>query len=148
MSKMTIDTKRWELKLLHLTSAVAGAVENSVKKGSDIVLKKTIQNLSGQAHPYGTPGPSPGELPVTRITSNLKGSMRMEKVAYDLILIFPDVNKAPYAAAVHDGSKDVDNAVIMPRRPYLYEAVRETREQVTDKIKDEFLSVIREYGLS
>lgn len=142
MSKMTIDTKRWELKLLHLTSAVAGAVENSVKKGSDIVLKKTIQNLSGQAHPYGTPGPSPGELPVTRITSNLKGSMRMEKVAYDLILIFPDVNKAPYAAFVHDGTQT------MEKRPYLYEAVRETREQVTDKIKDEFLSVIREYGLS
>ena len=147
--KMSIDTSRWALKLLHVQGAVIDGIESAVKKGSDILLKQTVKNVSGERHDYGTPGPSPGELPVTRITSMLKQSIDRKMLAKDLAIVYPDENKAPYAAAVHDGTKKKGTArqIMKPRR-YLYEAVRIKNDEIKSAMRDITINKIRDYGLS
>jgi hypothetical protein len=146
-TKMGIDTTRWQKKLIGVYGALNDAMEVATQKGSDIVLKETVKNVSGLLHSESSPSPTPGQLPVSRITGMLKQSITRVRLAKDLMIIYPNVQIAPYAAAVHDGTKDVDNAVLMKRRPFLYEAVRLTRDKVAVVLKNEFLNVIRKYGL-
>lgn len=140
--RMHMDTSRWALKLLRVQGAVIDGIESAVKKGSDILLKETVKNVSGERHDYGTASPSPGELPVSRITSMLKQSVKREIVQKDLAIVYPDDTVAPYAKHVHDGTR-----VMQPRR-YLYEAARTKNSEIKSVMRDVALNKIREYGLS
>ena len=140
--KMHIDTSRWAAKLLSVQREFTDGLETAVKKGSDVLVKETVKNVSGELHQYGTPSPSPGELPVSRITSMLKQSITRVMVGKDAAVIYPDETKAPYAKYVHDGTR-----VMKPRR-YLSEAIRAKKEEIIDTIKDEVISRIRRHGLS
>jgi hypothetical protein len=123
------DMSGWQKKV----SAARLGLKNTiipacVEKGMDMMNEEVTKNISGVMHAYGTPSPTPGQLPVTGITANLRGAVVSRRIDDNLGIVFIDGKasktkggagngKAPYAAAIEYGTKTADGKRTMrPRR--------------------------------
>ena len=127
-----IDITRWERKVQAIIKAMPDLIDAEVKWGAEKVNAKTIINLTGPFYgfrkgPRGGRYPikgartNDGQLPIPRITGNLRRSITMREAGRFLMVVFADDHIANYAKYVNDGTK------YMKARRFLMEAVTSTQ---------------------
>ena len=124
--------KWWNLNMTGWTRKLEGATQamnlkimpGMVDKGMDILTEEVSKNLQGVMHAAGTPSPTPGQLPVSKITSHLAEAVHSERLKPTLGIVFIDKGTAPYALPVHRGVKRDGGGWQMRPRKFFSEAVR------------------------
>jgi len=121
----------WVRKLEGAEKAMAMKImPDMIDKGMDMLSAEVTKNLQGVHHKAGTPAPTPGQLPVSKITSNLAGSVMSERKKPTLGIVFVDKRKAPYGLAVHRGVKKNGGGWQMLPRKFFQEAHRVVRAKL------------------
>lgn len=117
--------------------SVAGALKKAVDFGIDALHKEMVVNVMGIRHLPGTPGPYPGKLPVTRISTDLSKCISFKRINNIFGIVFADTRKAWYAGIVHDG-----NGRMAPR-PFARAAVNNKREAILRRMRYEVQIALR-----
>ena len=121
----------WVRKLEGAEKAMAMKImPDMIDKGMDMLSAEVTKNLQGVHHKAGTPAPTPGQLPVSKITSNLAGSVDFDRIKPTLGIVFVDKRKAPYALPVHRGVKKDGGGWQMRPRKFFQEAHRVVRAKL------------------
>jgi HK97 gp10 family phage protein len=113
-------------KIAFIEGLIAG-----VDFGMTELPKAFTKNLMGVRHQPGTRSPYPGQLPVTRISTELSKSTKIRRVDPVSGLVFIDERNADYAIHVHDGTRR------MKARPFAREAVNERRPAILQRTNRE-----------
>lgn len=121
----------WVRKLDGAQKAMSNKImPDIVDKGMDMLNEEVTKNLQGIQHSAGTPSPSPGQLPVSKITSHLAGAVVSERLKPTLGIVFVDKRVAPYGLPVHRGVKKDGGGWQMRPRKFFQEAHRVVRAKL------------------
>lgn len=145
---MHVDITGWQEKYKEIFHLLGPAIKKACDEGQDILLKQTIENVTGDA--YGSHKSkkgnvvwhrgtmtNAGKLPVPIRTNALRKSIKWAKIHDHLRAIYSDANVAPYNQYVHDGTK-----YMKPRR-YLGEAVQGKTQSINDRFAVAIKNVLR-----
>lgn len=126
-----LNMTRWVRKLDGATHAMNNKIMPSiVDKGMDMLNAEVTKNLQGVTHKAGTPSPTAGKLPVSKITSHLAGAVVSERKKPTFGIVFVDKRVAPYGLPVHRGVKKDGGGWQMRPRKFFQEARRVVKKKL------------------
>ncbi len=128
-NSVRIDFTGLNLKIAAVKKAAEEAAKAAVDYGLSEVSREVARNLSGIRHKPGTPSPTPGQLPVSIIMSQIRRSTKIKRLSPVVGIIYSDKSVAPYAYYVHYGTKK------MKARRYMTAAVQAKRELIIKQFK-------------
>ncbi len=139
---MANPPKGWNLNMTGWVRKLEGAekamamkiMPDMIDKGMDMLSTEVTKNLQGIQHDAGTVSPTPGKLPVSKITSHLANAVAYDRKSPTLGVVFVDKRQAPYGLNVHKGvrkvKKDGGLAWQMKPRKFFQEARRVVRAKL------------------
>ena len=149
---VTFDMSGLNRKIAAVKKAADQAAKAAVDYAISEFTREVARNLSGIRHKPGTPSPTPGQLPVSIIMSQLRRSIKIKRLSPVIGIVYADSKVAPYARYVHDGTnwtkkyKNKSVKIIMKKRPFMTAAVQAKKELILKQFKAILKERIQEAG--